>query len=199
MANADPALDLVDADAFWAEPGQPADIMDAEMGEAGDAQLVADLIAECPHVVADRLRREVDAVRAEGFADDVIADGLRKWCGRPDAKPGLLPYLVADVVKERNASPWLDTGGIRPGSPTAKAMEWNAIAERGVARTAAQSAALSPRRRPVWRCNKCHDRGLVLNNDGDVGSDPRICHHDGSWHIASEDELAELERRRRLA
>jgi hypothetical protein len=42
-----------------------------------------------------------------------------------------------------------------------------------------------------WSCGVCHDDNIVLNSDGKPGSDPRICHHNGTWHPASPEELAE--------
>lgn len=54
--------------------------------------------------------------------------------------------------------------------------------------TTSQAEAAKPRH----RCNYCRDGGIVLNGDGTPGSQRRICHHDGFWHIATPEELAEL-------
>lgn len=45
--------------------------------------------------------------------------------------------------------------------------------------------------RPQYRCPWCRDTGIVLDRDGKPGSQPRICHHDHTWHIATAEELAE--------
>ncbi len=47
---------------------------------------------------------------------------------------------------------------------------------------------------PSYRCRVCHDDGIVLNSDGLPGRDIRICHHDNTWHVATPDELAELDK-----
>ena len=157
------------------------------MANAADVsdQLVADLIADYPRSIGDKLRREVNRLRAELFADDVIAAALRKWRDRPDAKPGLLPYLVGDVVKERmkpatsqrsKIAGWLDTAEATP--------------------SAIPIAAPSTARQCPW----CRDTGLVLMSDGTPGSDPSACNHEnGSRRPATSDDIAEYERRRRLA
>lgn len=178
---ASPTQADIDADAFWAETDPAADVIDAEGIDPTDAdrRLVADLIADYPRVVADRLRRAVGTLRGEGVADDVIADALRKWGGRTDAKPGLLPHLVGDVMKERRA----------------------AAAAAQASRIAAQTA-LSPAQ-PAYRCHHCADTGIVLMNDGTAGSHPRGCNHDGSRRDPTHDELAayaqHVQQRRRPA
>jgi hypothetical protein len=55
----------------------------------------------------------------------------------------------------------------------------------------AQQNAAREATKPAWRCDDCHDDGIVLNRDGKPGSRPRICHHDRSWHEATPEELAE--------
>jgi len=40
-------------------------------------------------------------------------------------------------------------------------------------------------------CGICRDGGIVLNSDGCPGNQIRICHHDGSWHPATPEELTD--------
>jgi hypothetical protein len=64
--------------------------------------------------------------------------------------------------------------------------------QRELARFIASAPAV--RREPPkhqYRCPWCRDTGIVLDRDGKPGSQPRICHHDHTWHIATPEELAE--------
>lgn len=60
-------------------------------------------------------------------------------------------------------------------------------------------ATAEPLSAPARQCPWCQDTGLVLMSDGTPGSDPSACNHDNSRRPATSDDVAEYERRRRLA
>ncbi len=47
---------------------------------------------------------------------------------------------------------------------------------------------------PSWGCNWCRDTGLIILSDGTPGSQPAVCHHDGTRHPATDEELAALKK-----
>jgi hypothetical protein len=70
-----------------------------------DRQLIEELLAHYPQRVVEDLRWRMDRLWAQGeYEDRDISGGLWKWHNRPDAGPGLLPYLVIDAWKENRAA-----------------------------------------------------------------------------------------------
>ncbi len=77
------------------------------------------------------------------------------------------------------------------GKATAKALA-TLEAGRRLADDMADEADRPQRVAPRYRCNRCRDRGIVLNSDGKPGRVIRICHCDGySHHPAVEGELTD--------
>jgi hypothetical protein len=64
------------------------------------------------------------------------------------------------------------------------------MAVYGARQNAAREAA-----KPRWRCNWCHDGGIVLMSDGTPGSRPYACNHDGTRRPATPEEIAAYEQR----
>lgn len=126
-----------------------------------------------PSVPALQLINETDTIDAE-LVDDSQADDdpePARYCAVHGANPGPPCNTCKDHREEHKA--W-------KARQTAKEL------------AAIQAAALQREaERPPYRCDTCHDSGVVLNSDGKPGSQPRVCHHDRSWHPMTETELAE--------
>lgn len=69
------------------------------------SRLVASLIPDkFPAAVRTALRLQAsELMNRDHVSADDLADALRKWLAKPDAGPGLLPHLVADVQRSRTA------------------------------------------------------------------------------------------------
>lgn len=65
------------------------------------SRLVATLIpANMPAVVKTALRLAASQLLvADGLSSEVVAEALRRWVTKPDAGPGLLPHIAADVMR----------------------------------------------------------------------------------------------------
>lgn len=70
------------------------------------SRLVATVIPDkFPTAVRTALRLKAsELMTGDGIPADDVADALRRWLTKPDAGPGLLPNLVADVQRERAAT-----------------------------------------------------------------------------------------------
>jgi len=85
----------------------------AETVAAGDpdtvlpraSRLVSTLVPlTIPAPVRTQLRLQASQLmHRDGLDADTVAEALRRWTVRPEAGPGLLPHLAADVVRERQA------------------------------------------------------------------------------------------------
>lgn len=62
-----------------------------------------------PKQTFSRLRNEAIGLLEELDEPDVLAAALRLWNERPDARPGLLPHLYSDVVRDRAAGTQSDS------------------------------------------------------------------------------------------
>ena len=143
-------------------------IIDAELVDTKPAtDPVDEMLADYPRGIVDALRRQANKLSREGFAKE-LPEALQRWRDRPDAKPGLLDFLVGDVVKERRLAANGQQSKIPPKASPA----------------------------PAWQCPWCHDTGLVITSDGTPGSDPAACNHDNSRRPATSDDIAEYQRRR---
>lgn len=69
------------------------------------SRLVATVIPDSiPAAVRTMLRiRASELISGDGIDPDIVADALRRWLTKPDAGPGLLPALAADVIRARAA------------------------------------------------------------------------------------------------
>lgn len=67
------------------------------------SRLVAIVIPDrFPAAVRTALRIQASALMVgEGIDSEIVGDGLRRWLKKPGAGPGLLPSLVADVMRSR--------------------------------------------------------------------------------------------------
>ncbi|AHY84253.1 hypothetical protein SEA_EVANESCE_68 [Mycobacterium phage Evanesce] len=91
-----------------------------------------------PNAVMTALRLKAsELVNRDGVTADVLAETLRRWEAKPDVGPNALPMFVAEAVKATQAA----APGVRPGSPTSKAMEWQSLAQQAIARRRAAAAA----------------------------------------------------------
>jgi len=79
--------------------------------EPSASRLVATLIPDTiPGAVRTGLRLQTSQlIRADRIDPDIAAEALRRWLNKPGAGVGLLPALVADVIRER-ASPTTNPG-----------------------------------------------------------------------------------------
>ncbi|WP_236975245.1 MULTISPECIES: hypothetical protein [Mycobacterium] len=79
------------------------------------------------------------------------------------------------------------------GKTEAKALGNLLVAERLIARMDSDDTEQppGPAAAPRYLCNRCRDRGIVLNNDGKPGRVIRVCHCDGGSHPAIEGELTD--------
>ncbi|WP_280412653.1 hypothetical protein [Nocardia asiatica] len=73
------------------------------------------------------LKNHVSILLDEGYDSDTITAGLERWLARPDAKPGLLPHLVSDVIRERERG---TTAGTNLPKSDQKLMDLAARGER---------------------------------------------------------------------
>lgn len=69
------------------------------------SRLVATLIpANMPAAVKTALRLAASQlILRDGIPVEIVAEALRRWATRPDAGPGLLPHIVADIIREQAA------------------------------------------------------------------------------------------------
>jgi hypothetical protein len=145
------------------------------------------------HADWQELTKELRAeIRACKFCDELgqyTDDEGLWWCEHDVAPPGYVPNGPVDCPE------CFDSGNVY------RARKWDDLSSQWIDCHADDDGAkrllvrctckTSPA--GVYRCNTCQDRGIVLNSDGKPGSKIRICHHDGSWHIATLEELADLE------
>ena len=70
------------------------------------SRLVATIIPDSiPSSIRAMLRiKASELIIRDGLDHEVVADALRRWLTKPDAGPGMLPSLAADVVRMRTAS-----------------------------------------------------------------------------------------------
>ncbi|ALA06712.1 RepA-like replication initiator [Mycobacterium phage Gravaillia] len=103
------------------------------------SRIVHDTIrGKYPNAVLTALRLKAsELVNRDGVAADVLAEAIRRWEAKPDVGPNALPMFVAEAVKATQAA----APGVRPGSPTSKAMEWQSLAQQAIARRRAAAAA----------------------------------------------------------
>ncbi|QIS17307.1 hypothetical protein [Nocardia terpenica] len=90
-------------------------------------KLVRDIVGdEYPQVVRTGLARKVGELLAGGTEAADVAAALRAWLTKPNAGAGLLPHLVADVIKARTAPPKVSTTNQRVQQAQAlKRPEWD--------------------------------------------------------------------------
>ncbi|WP_280465650.1 hypothetical protein [Nocardia brasiliensis] len=67
-------------------------------------QLVNKTCKHLPKANQTALANQTSLLLREGHPPDVISEALERWLTRPDAKPGLLPFLVGDIIKARSAT-----------------------------------------------------------------------------------------------
>lgn len=81
------------------------------------SRLVATLVpATIPAAVKTSLRLAASQLMVgDQLPADVVAESLRRWSAKPDAGPGLLPYIASEIVRE-NAG-LAANGGRPPGPP----------------------------------------------------------------------------------
>jgi hypothetical protein len=70
------------------------------------SRLVATVIPDkFPAAVRTALRIQASTLMVgEGIDPEIVGDGLRRWLQKPGAGPGLLPSLVADVIRARTTN-----------------------------------------------------------------------------------------------
>lgn len=82
--------------------------------------------ADQPRASKDKLAKHVAELLDEGIDPGMIHAGLQRWVARPSARPGLLPHLVGDAIKDPRFR--TSTGGTVIGTgPESKAAGWGAL------------------------------------------------------------------------
>lgn len=101
------------------------------------SRIVATVIPDTiPAAVRTSLRIQASQlVNRDGVSTDDLTDGLRRWLNKPDAGPGLLPNLVADVIRARTAS-----------TPNGKGHKLRGYAELAAELRAEEQAAITSRK-----------------------------------------------------
>lgn len=180
----------------WCATEEPPGV--ATVTDQGNAPAPADLFTEetqdddaapasagprLPDRQSEIIDADPDDLEPQPFCDRHMPDGTDDACGackrrrrRHEAWECRQPVPMSGQ-QLKVAAGWFDTAGSTS--------------------TPSPTAAASPE--PARQCPWCHDTGLVLMSDGLPGSDPSACNHDNSRRPATSDDIAEYERRRRLA